>query len=155
MARLRRGVALLGVLLTLTLLLVLALGYLSQQLQRYRAANQVRLRLQAQSLAELGWRETEVKLLKDKNFPPATDPDQRTFAYSEPVMDAAGLRQGYYHVRFDRSLAEDEQLLVCSVEGEVCPETRSLARYSLKVEWDLAQPARRPFRWLMVESGAW
>ena len=156
MARLKlRGVALLGVLLTLSLLLVLSMGYLTQQLHRYRAATQVRLRLLAQSLAEMGWRETEVKLLKDSNFPPAADPDQKVFAYSEPVLDSQGQRQGFYHVRFDRSLALDEQLLLCTVEGEVCPDKDSLARYSLKVEWDLAQPSRRPFRWLMVESGSW
>ena len=160
MARLKRGVALLGVLLTLTLLLVLAMGYLSQQLHRYRAATQLRLRLQAQSLAEMGWRETEIKLLKDQNFPPAADPDQKIFAYSEPVLDSQGRRQGFYHVRFDRSQIVEQQLLICTVEGEVCPEQSGpqqvgLARHSLKIEWDVAQPARRPFRWLMVESGSW
>jgi len=153
MARLRRrAVALLGVLLTLTLLLVLSLGYLSEQLQRYRGATQLRLQLQAQQLAEMGWNETRLKLLKDPLFPPPADPEQTSFTYSETVLDSSGQRQGYYHVTFDLSHADQEQLLICSIQGEVCPERLSLAQAALKVEWDLAQPARRPFRWLMVES---
>lgn len=154
MARLRpRAVALLGVLLTLTLLLVLSLGYLSEQLQRYQGTNQLRLQMQAQELAEMGWHETRIKLLKDSLFPPPGDPEQTSFTFSETVLDNSGQRQGYYHVTFDRSHVDQEKLLICTIEGEVCPEQLSLARAHLKVEWDLARPPRRPFRWLMVESG--
>ena len=158
MARLKaRGVALLGVLLTLVLLLVLGMGYLTQQMYRYRSAGQVRLRLEAEQLAHLGWCETELKLRKDSNFPPAADPDQSDFGFSESVLNADGKRRGFYHLHIDRRFALREQLLIIRCQGEVCPagQEQGLARYTLKVEWDLAQPARRPFRWLMVESGLW
>ena len=156
MARLR-GVALLGVLLTLVLLLVLGMGYLSQQMYRYRSASQLRLRLEAQQLAESGWRECELKLLKDNGFPPPADPDQSVFSFSEVVNDSSGRRNGFYHVRIDRRFEIREQILLITVQGEVCPPgvEQGLARYSLRGEWDLAQPSRRPFRWLMVDSGVW
>ncbi|MBX3167368.1 MAG: hypothetical protein KF760_08145 [Candidatus Eremiobacteraeota bacterium] len=161
MARIRnvQGVALMGVLLTLVLLLVLGMGYLSQQLQRYRSSVQVRLRLEAQQLAELGWRETQLKLLKDSNFPPSADPDQSEFSFSETIRDSAGKRRGFYHVSIDRRFALRERLLSIQCQGEVCPDgeehDHGLARYLIKAEWDLAQPARRVERWVMVDSGSW
>lgn len=145
-----RGVALLGVLLTLSLLLVLALAFLTQQSLRYRGSVLAAQRLVAQGLAESGWRETLVKLRKDAQFPPPGDPDQKLFTFSETVLDAAGSRLGSYHVRIDRTPARDQQLLLVEVTGEAAP---SRALYALKVEWDLAQPQRRPFRWVVVESG--
>ena len=157
MARLRGGVALVGVLLTLVLLLVLGMGYLSQQMHRYRSSHQFRLLLEAQQLAEMGWRETELKLNKDSGFPPPADPEQLEFSFSETVNESNGQRRGFYHVTIDRRFALKEQILMIRSQGEVCPpgQEQGLARYTLRLEWDLAQPARRPFRWLMVESGPW
>jgi hypothetical protein len=149
----RRGIALAGVLLTLCLLLVLALAYLGEQLHRYRSGNALRYRLLAQQLAELGWRETRMKLLKDSQFPPPADPEQSVFTFSEPVLDAQGQRQGLYHVHIHRQYAHQEKLLLIQIEGEVAADRLSQARYRLSIEWDLAWPPRRPFRGVVVDSG--
>lgn len=154
MARLtRRGVALLGVLLTLSLLLVLALAFITQQSLRYQGTVHATQRLLAQSLAETGWRETLVKLRKDADFPPPGDPDQTLFTFSETIRDSAGKKLGSYHVTIDRAPVRDHQLLICEITGEVA-ESRAL--YRLKTEWDTARPQRRPFGtgWVVVESGS-
>ncbi|MFA5508741.1 MAG: hypothetical protein WC423_25175, partial [Vulcanimicrobiota bacterium] len=85
-----RGSILIVVLMLITVLLVMGMGFLASRVGEYRAARQAVLSVQAKGLAMAGMEETRVKLLKDFDFPPIAAIDQPAYQVVEPVHDLDG-----------------------------------------------------------------
>ncbi len=100
----KRGSALISVLIGLSLLAILGAALLQRQRLAYSEATLSRHGLQALALAEAGLEDARIKLEKDGWFPPPGAPTQQRFSYSEP-LDWQGKEVGHYQVTLDLTQA--------------------------------------------------
>lgn len=138
----RRGSILVTVLLLLSVLFVLGIGFMYKRLEQYRAAVRSAHAAQARALALAGLEQVRIRLDKDPLFPLPGASDQNEFGFSEEVLDGDGEPVGSFSVVVDSRYARQPYyLLVVTSTGQVIsadPNGEALARRSLRVELDLA-----------------
>jgi len=151
----KRGSALISVLIGLSLLAILGAALLQRQRLAYAEATLARHGLQALALAEAGLEDARLKLEKDGWFPPPGAPTQPRFAYSES-LEWQGKEVGHYQVTIDRSHAFAPHY-VLRVEAWGF-EAEQGTRRGLMAEFDTCphrrgqpdQPSPHPYRLLRV-----
>lgn len=132
----RRGMLMIVALLVLGVALVAGIGLMSSQVANYRGVNAVEEQAQALALAQAGLEDARVKLEKDLDFPPAGDPAQKLFTYSEDLV-VGGKRLGSYRVSIDTSfVSTDYDMIRITSTGLVGPSEDPRAQRTLKVDLD-------------------
>ncbi|MFA7484390.1 MAG: hypothetical protein WC314_28120 [Vulcanimicrobiota bacterium] len=142
-----RGSILIVVLMLITVLLVMGMGFLASRVGEYRAARQAVLSVQAKGLAMAGMEETRVKLLKDFDFPPIAAIDQPAYQVVEPVHDLDGTTVlGFYEATVETDkIAPPYYLLTVDSVGLVGSDrTAPQARRRLRARIDLRDPDTNP-----------
>ena len=123
-------------LLILGVALVAGIGLMSSQVSNYRGVNAAMESAQALALAQAGLEDARLKLERDIDFPPAGDPGQLLFTYSEDVV-IDGERVGAYRVSIDTSIAStDYDLLRITSTGLVGSSEDPRAQRTLKLDLD-------------------
>lgn len=137
----KRGSALIAVLLLLGFLMVLGMALLSKQTHHLRAATRARDAEAALELALAGLEEVRVKLDKDLRFPALRDTDQMTFSYQEEIFDIdGGPSVGFYIVRIDRRWEQEPyEVWRIRVEGVLGALDNPRARRLLEATFDRAE----------------
>jgi Tfp pilus assembly protein PilX len=121
----RRGSTLLAVLLILVVLLLLGMAFLTQQTHLYGAASQAQSAVAARAIAESGLEDARAKLEKDVGFPPAADPTQETFTYSEVLTDITDTDPvGQYTVTIDLSKKEKNGIISVTSVGSLARDNQ-------------------------------
>ena len=93
-----RGSILIAVLLTLSLLVILGMAFLSQRSAQYETQVQHRKATQALYLAQSGLSDFRTKCSRDPSFPPARSGDDKYYSYTELLEDSDGNSFGGYTV---------------------------------------------------------
>jgi Tfp pilus assembly protein PilV len=128
---------LIAVLLLLVILLILGLAFLTQQSLLYSATSQAQFSVAARAVAEAGLEDARGKLEKDLDFPPAADPDQKIFTYSEPLTDITGTREvGQYTITIDQTNRKKNGIIAVTSVGSLAGT--STARRILYAELDVS-----------------
>lgn len=136
----RRGGALVAVLLLIALLLVMALTQIARQPFQYRKARWTAGIARARALAEAGMEDFRVKWTHDLHFPPPPPDGSGSFTYSEEVLDfSTGVSRGTFRVTIDRTW-DDPPYEVLRVSARGLAEGK--AEYTIVGLWDLATEAR-------------
>lgn len=139
----RRGFLLITSLLFVIVLLLLGMGFLGSQADRYKAARRAAQSAQARALALAGLEDARAKLENDLNFPPPpSGPDQNEFSYSER-LDFPDGTPGSYSVLINSTWQDEPyRVLVVTSTGSVGPPDIPLAQYTLRAELDLSEFVR-------------
>lgn len=132
----RRGSVLIAVLLLLVILLILGLAFLTQQSLLYSATSQAQFSVAARAVAEAGLEDARGKLEKDLDFPPAADPDQKIFTYSEPLTNLSGREVGQYTITIDQTNRKKNGIIAVTSVGSLAGT--STARRILYAELDVS-----------------
>ncbi|MBS2037297.1 hypothetical protein JST97_20080 [bacterium] len=149
----RRGSALILVLLLVSCLFVLVSGFLAKKTAEARVAQLTRQKLQAREVAMSGLETVRVKLLNDGRFPPNLGGNQEVFAYSESVRNLASDQEiGRFQVHCDRRWAAGPyDILRVTVVGQV-GDASNPVRHRLTGEFSL-KAGQRGLLINLVDSG--
>ena len=134
----REGFLVVTALMILIILVLLGMGFLGSQANRYRSVVYSAQAAQARQLAVAGLEDARLKFQNDLDFPPPpAGPEQTTFSFCESVtMGPAGQQiQGNYQVIINTAYASDPYLVyeVQSV-GSIGDPNQPLAQYVLTGE---------------------
>lgn len=130
-----RGFALIVVLLVISLLLILGIGYISRGVARYRAVRDTAVSSQARAIAIAGMEETRVKMDKDYYFPPQSAIDQQYYSFSEQVVDLSGNVVGVYVVTLNWVYQEAPyNIILMRSQGQVIRDGRVIGRRTFEAE---------------------
>jgi hypothetical protein len=145
------------------LLLVMAIGFLSQRSSQNRAALASQNALQASLLAESGLRDALLKLGKRVEFPPLNHVDQTAFEYRNVLRAPGGEELGSYNVVVDMRYANAPYWIVRVIStGMIGDPSAPTSSYTLHGELDVSEidratwgtadekPNPDRFRWLTV-----
>lgn len=139
----KRGSAIIAVLMLVSMFFVMGVAMLSSQSMAYRGAAQARAGQQALALAQAGLEDARSKLEKDPFFPPPGALDQKSFTYTEDLTDLDGKAAGRYQVTIDRTRAAEPYLILTvtsvGIQGE---GTENSARKRLTAELDVSKTLR-------------
>jgi type II secretory pathway pseudopilin PulG len=101
--RVARGSTLIAVLLTMTIILILGMAFLSQKSSQYESAVRNREAFQAHALAQAGLVDFRQKMAKDRSFPPKRPEGSDQYQYTEFLTDLADEPYGGYKITVDTS----------------------------------------------------
>lgn len=143
--RSNKGALLILVLLIISVLFVMCVGFLSTKSQEAMVANQARDSFQAREIAFSGLETVRVKMLNDPDFPPAQlGPSQEIFEISEEVLNFDGSESlGRYQLHCDRRWMDEpySRLRVTSI-GQFKDQTGNPVRHKLVGEFSTAPGER-------------
>ena len=155
-----RGSTIVMALLIGAVMAVLALGLLQRRIGQRASSNAGMLQARVQALAWAGLEDARVKLMKSRNFPPATNSGGAIFSYSESLPSLANPAgsAGRYMVEVDTTFATkavirstatltQENAPSLTLRGELDTEP---SRESFTLGGG-ATTESRPFRWIRVE----
>ena len=137
------GMMLISTLLISALLVVLGMAYVGKRADQLKANFRTQESCRALEMARAGLESVRVKLDKDPEFPPVSQPGQ-VFSYSEPVydLDETALL-GRYEVTIDgHYLIAPYQLLRVRVLGTVEANGLVTAKRTILGEFDMAKYLR-------------
>lgn len=137
-----RGSALVAVLLLTTVLFLLGIALLSQKSSQYEAANRPWELSQCRQLAQAGLVDCQLKLAKDRTFPPLSAANG-TYTYSETLTALDGSPLGSYTVQMDYGWMRSPYY-VCHIRsrGWMGSPDRVRADFTLFAEIDMARTSR-------------
>ncbi len=140
-----RGFLLISSLLLCVLLLTLGLGIMGSRSRFYEASSQNRRAAQARALAEAGFEDARVKLMKDYDFPPLGADDQALFSYHEAMPDVGGGPViGGYVVTLDSTYRQPPYRVErITATGYLGPRDNPTAVHKIEAELDLSQTDRQ------------
>jgi hypothetical protein len=132
-----------AVLLTITLIFILGVAFLSQKSAQYETAVRNREALQARTLAESGMVDFRQKLAKDRRFPPKRPDGKEVYQYTELLSDLDGEPYGGYTITVDltQNIRPFWTLRVTCLGFLGDPEEPT-STSSVYTEWDLAEKDR-------------
>lgn len=138
-----RGSSLIAVLMLITLLLILGIGLMSQKTSQYDASARRLEAAQARQLAQAGLVDCQLKLAKDRTFPPLSGKANESFTYTEDVNDLDGKPVGSYSVTLDFALNQPPHS-ICQVRSQGWLGDRSAPRstYLVYLEVDMSRTLR-------------
>ena len=138
-----RGSALIAVLLTMTVMMILGMAFLSRKSAQYETAVRATGADQARALAQAGLVDIGSKFAKDRTFPPARPEGNTIYSYSEDLSDTDGKVYGGYTLTCDSKLAAPPHS-ICQVTSEGFLGTRASpkARFRIYAEMDMARDLR-------------
>ncbi len=132
----RPGFALIVVLLIISLLLILGIGYIGRGVARYRAVRDTAVSSQARAIAIAGLEETRVKMDKDYYFPPQSAIDQQRMSFSERVTDLSGQVVGIYVVTLSWVYEDDPyNMIILRSQGQVIRDGKVVGRRTIEAEF--------------------
>lgn len=143
----RRGFLLILALFIVLLITGFGLAFLNTGALNYQGAVTAQLSQQAQILAFAGLEDARLKLERDINFPPMTDPEIKTFSYSELVKASDSQVIGNYDITIDLTYSGTPyQVITVSSTGRVpglVNNVQGEIKRSLKAEFDIRPLDRR------------
>ena len=147
----RRGFLLITVLLIGIVLLLLGMGFVGSQADRYRGVKHSADTAKARSLAVAGLEDARVKIQNDIRFPPPMAQGQTTFSYGESLDIGAAPQPGNYAVVIETAYNVDPvpplvppipHVLVITSTGSVGDPNNPTAQYQIKAEMDMSAGPR-------------
>jgi len=142
--RRKRGFLVITALLFGIVLLLLGMGFMGAQADRYRAVLRSAESAQARALCLAGLEDARMKLQNDIVFPPPMGIGQTTYSYSEPMTVGADNVPGAYSVVVETAYNVDPYWVVeITSIGSLGPPSTPIAQYQMKAELDM-YPASQP-----------
>jgi type II secretory pathway component PulK len=139
----RKAFVLVVVLLLSVIITLLGMAFVGSRAVLYRGVSLVGEQAMARSFAESGLEDARVKLNKDFAFPPPGREEQKTFSYSEDMVDSSGTLLGYYEVKIDMEYAvAPYSILRLSSIGRVGPREEPFAEHVIEAELDISETDR-------------
>jgi type II secretory pathway pseudopilin PulG len=158
-----KGSTLIGVLLTMTVILILGMAFLSQKSSQYESAVRGREALQAEMLAQAGIVDFRKKIAKDRSFPPKRPEGTERYEYTEVLTDLNDAPYGAYKITVDlsRNVSPYWIAQVTSV-GYLGSADKPVAQSSIYAELDMAKddrenpgvPNPRYREWVVFQEGS-
>lgn len=143
----RKGFMLILAFFIVLLITGFGLAFLNTGALSYQGAVTSQLSQQALFLAYSGLEDARVKLERDYDFPPTTDPEVKVYSYSESVLASDGQSMGSYEVKVDLTYANAPyQVILVSSTGRVSAGTSNPLgeiKRSVKAEFDIRPLDRR------------
>lgn len=139
----RRAFLLLTSLLLGVVLLLLGMGFISSQADRYGGVKRAAETAQARALAIAGLEDARVKIQNDIQFPPPMAAGQTTFSYGEVLDLGDPPILGHYNVVIETAYNQDPTfVLLVTSTGSIGDPNAPDAQYRIRAEMDM-NPAGR------------
>jgi len=137
----RRAFLLITSLLISIVLLLLGMGFLGSQADRYRGVQRAGEIAKARAMAIAGLEDARLKIQNDLRFPPPMAAGQTTFSYGEitTIGDIPQPLAGGYGVSIETAYRNDPnfEVLVITSTGTIGDPNSPLAQYQLKAEMSM------------------